>query len=75
MPPTDPYLAAAIARQDAALRARRLPEDDAVQELETVDEAAARHARSEAARKAALTFKRDEQRDSPAVVPRAFDVA
>lgn len=74
-PPTDPYLLAAIARQDAALRAHRAPDDSVVTELDVVDEAQARHARSEAARRAALAFKRGEQKNGPAVLPRAFDVA
>lgn len=74
-PPTDPYLLEAIARQDAALRAHRLPDPSGVRKLETPDEATVRHARSEAAQRAALAYKRSEQRNGPAPVRRAFDVA
>jgi predicted nucleic acid-binding Zn ribbon protein len=73
--PTDPYLIAAIARQDAALRAHRLPGDTTVRQLETPDEAAQRHKESERARQAALAFKRGEEKNGPAPARRAFDVA
>lgn len=73
--PTDPYLVKALARQEAAMRAHRPAEDGVVHDLETADEAKVRNARSEASRRAALAFKRGEQKNGPAVVPRAFDVA
>lgn len=74
-PPTDPYLLEAIARQDAALRAHRLPDPTDVLELESPDEAKTRHARSEAALRAALAYKRQQAKNGPTVVPRAFDAA
>lgn len=65
---TDPYIAAALARQEAALRANWQPEPAV--ELE----ATRRVDRSEAARRAALARKRQEQ--TGGTQPRcAFDVA
>lgn len=65
---TDPYLAAALERQEAALRANREPEP--VQELD----ATAKVDRSEAVRRAALARKRQEQ--AGLTEPRrAFDAA
>lgn len=67
---TDPYLAAALERQEAALRANRQPEP-----VEEPDQLTARKVdRSEAVRRAALTRKRQEQ--AGLTEPRrAFDVA
>jgi predicted nucleic acid-binding Zn ribbon protein len=72
--PADPYLAEAVARQEAALRAHREPETehrDAVWEL---DRATAEPDRSEMVRRAALARKRAEQTGT-AAPRRARDVA
>ncbi|MGW2739174.1 DciA family protein [Streptomyces sp. NPDC001288] len=68
--PTDPLMAAAIARQEAALRANRQPEP-----AEPLDQVPARQIdRSEMVRRAAIVRKRNDQagRTQPR---RAFDVA
>jgi hypothetical protein len=76
--PADPYTVEAIARQDQALRARRLPEDEHTEylaERERLERLAGpAPGSSEASRAAALAFKR---RDAAGLTqPRtAFDVA
>lgn len=72
--PANPYVAEALARQEAALRANRQPETehrDAVWEIDRLTQA--EPDRSETVRRAALARKRD---DAAGRVPRrAFDVA
>ncbi|MFF7795622.1 DciA family protein [Streptomyces sp. NPDC007991] len=61
-PPTNPYVAEAIARQEAALRAKRLPEDEhreAYWELDRLKSAEVD--RSEAVRRAAIARARKER--------------
>ncbi|MFD9249549.1 DciA family protein [Streptomyces bottropensis] len=76
--PTDPYLAEAIARQDHALRAKRLPEDehaDYLAEQERLErQAGPTRGSSEASRQAALASKR-RQTAGLGEPRRAFDVA
>lgn len=75
--PADPYTVEAIAAQDRALRAKRLPEDEHTEYLAERDRlerlAGPAPGSSEASRAAALAFKR---RDAAGLAPRrAFDVA
>ncbi|MCX5000943.1 DciA family protein [Streptomyces longwoodensis] len=66
-PPTNPYLRDALARQEAALRAHRQPENehrDAVWELDRL--AGAEVARDEAVRQAAITRARRERAEGDA---------
>jgi predicted nucleic acid-binding Zn ribbon protein len=77
-PPANPYVLAALERQDAVLAdlRNREPEDaftDAVAELERVR--GPEVSRSEQARRAALAFKHNEAANGPMPVHRAFDVA
>ncbi|MFE1949959.1 DciA family protein [Streptomyces sp. NPDC059524] len=74
--PTNPYLIEALARQDAALRANREPEEahrDMIWELDRL--AAQQVDERDAPRQRALAHKRREQEHGPTPVRRAFDIA
>lgn len=74
--PTNPYILEAIARQEAALRAKRQPEfehRDAVWELDRLQ--AAELDRDEAVRRAAIARARAERAAGGTLPRRVFDVA